>query len=203
MQFNNWLKITKPIMPVIVVSDVTQALPLADALMAGGIHMLEFTLRTAAGLQAITQVASQCPQAIVGAGSILDVGMMKAAADAGAKFCVSPGLSPALCDMAKHLNMPYLPGVATASDVLLAHELGFDLVKFFPAHLAGGLPMLKALAGPFPEMRFCPTGGVDASNVQQYLQQNNIVMVGGSWLCTADLLNNGDFAKITQLAAAC
>jgi 2-dehydro-3-deoxyphosphogluconate aldolase / (4S)-4-hydroxy-2-oxoglutarate aldolase len=203
MQFNKWLTITKPVMPVIVVNDVTQALPLADALMAGGIHMLEFTLRTAAGLQAIEQVASQRPQAIVGAGSVLDAGMMKAAADVGAKFCVSPGLSPALCEMAKHLNMPYLPGVATASDVLLAHELGFDLVKFFPAHLAGGLPMLKALAGPFPEMRFCPTGGVDASNMQQYLQQKNIVMVGGSWLCTAELLNKGDFAQITQLAAAC
>lgn len=203
MQFNNWLKITKPVMPVIVVEDVAQALPLADALMAGGIHMLEFTLRTAAGLQAIAEVASQRPQAIVGAGSVLDAGMMKAAADAGARFCVSPGLSPALCDMAKHLNMPYLPGVATASDVLLAHELGFDLVKFFPAHLAGGLPMLKALAGPFPDMRFCPTGGIDGENMQQYLQQKNIPMVGGSWLCSAELLQQGNFARITELATAC
>lgn len=202
MLFNQWLQHTKPVMPVIVLEDAKQALPLADALAQGGVHFLEFTLRTDAGLAALEQVASARSTALVGAGSVLDVGMMKAAFDAGAKFCVSPGFSVALCEMAQHLKMPYLPGVATPSDVMLAHELGFDLVKFFPAGLAGGLPMLQALAGPFPQMRFCPTGGVGVQNAADYLALPNVAMVGGSWLCSAELLRAGNFAEITRLAAA-
>lgn len=203
MLFNQWLAHTKPIMPVIVLDDVKQALPLADALAEGGVHFLEFTLRTDAGLQAIEEIAKQRSTALVGAGSVLDVGMMKAAFDAGAKFCVSPGFSVALCEMAQHLKMPYLPGVATASDVMLAHEMGFDLVKFFPAGLAGGVPMLKAYAGPFPQMRFCPTGGISEQNAREYLSLPNVAMIGGSWLCAPELLRSGDFKRISQLASAC
>jgi 2-dehydro-3-deoxyphosphogluconate aldolase/(4S)-4-hydroxy-2-oxoglutarate aldolase len=189
------------IVPVIVITDVVQAVPLAHALLAGGVDVMEITLRHAAGLSAIEAVARQVPQMCVAAGTVTRASEMARARDAGARFALSPGMSDELVQAALDCALPFIPGVMTPGEVMRAREHGFGLLKLFPAEQAGGVAMLKALAGPLPEMRFCPTGGVSPSNLAQYLKQPNVAMVGGSWLTPAAALEQGRWQDITDLAA--
>ena len=189
------------IVPVIVITDLRQAVPLAHALLAGGVDVMEITLRHEAGLPAIEAVARQVPQMQVGAGTVTRAREMARARDAGARFALSPGMSDELVQAAFDCDLPFIPGVMTPGEVMRAREHGFGLLKLFPAEQAGGVGMLKALAGPLPEMRFCPTGGVSPSNLPQYLQQPNVAMVGGSWLTPAAALEQGRWQDITDLAA--
>lgn len=191
-----------PVMPVIVVDEPAHAVPLAKALVAGGIKVLEVTLRTPAALEAIRAMAAEVPEALVGAGTIVTPEDLTRAAEAGACFAVSPGASPRLLDAARRGPIPLLPGVMTPSDVICALEAGFDTMKLFPAAQAGGLAMLKALAGPFPQVRFCPTGGIDAASAPAFLALPNVACVGGSWLCPTELVKAGDWRAITELARA-
>jgi 2-dehydro-3-deoxyphosphogluconate aldolase/(4S)-4-hydroxy-2-oxoglutarate aldolase len=189
-----------PVIPVIVLSDVAHAVPLARALLAGGIRMLEVTLRTPAALACIEAIAREVPEAVAGAGTVRSVADAKAAANAGARFAVSPGYSDAVGQACRDLALPLLPGVATGSEIMAAQEGGYAELKFFPAMQAGGLAMLKAWQGPFGDVKFCPTGGVSTSNAAEFLALSNVVCVGGSWLTPADAVANGDWARITQLA---
>jgi 2-dehydro-3-deoxyphosphogluconate aldolase/(4S)-4-hydroxy-2-oxoglutarate aldolase len=181
------------VVPVIVITDVAQAVPLAHALLAGGIDVMEVTLRHAAGLPAIEAVAQQVPAMHVGAGTVTRATEMLQARDAGARF--------ALAQAAIDARLPFIPGAMTPSEVMRARDHGFGLVKLFPAAQAGGVGMLKALAGPLPDMRFCPTGGIALANLGEYLSQPNVAMVGGSWLTPADALIQGRWQDITALAA--
>ncbi|MFO1329110.1 MAG: bifunctional 4-hydroxy-2-oxoglutarate aldolase/2-dehydro-3-deoxy-phosphogluconate aldolase [Rubrivivax sp.] len=189
-----------PVIPVIVIDRVAQALPLAEALLAGGVRVMEVTLRTPAGLPAIEAIARALPEVLIGAGTLRSVADAEAAAGAGARFGVSPGFAPALSDACARLALPLLPGVSTATEVMAAQAAGHELLKFFPAEAVGGMPMLKALQGPFPDIAFCPTGGVGAANASQYLALPNVAMCGGSWLTPADALRDGDWARVTRLA---
>lgn len=188
------------IVPVVVLQDAAHAVPLARALLAGGIDVIEITLRTEAGLPAIARIAREVPEMYVGAGTVTRTEEVHAVQAAGARFALSPGFSPAVCHAALAANMPFIPGVMTPSEVLAARDLGFGLMKLFPAAQAGGIAMLKALAGPLPEIRFCPTGGVSLDNLQDFLKQPNVAMVGGSWLAPQALMQQGDWAAITQIA---
>ena len=189
------------VVPVIVITDVVQAVPLAHALLAGGIDVMEITLRHAAGLPAIAAVARAVPAMHVGAGTVTRPQEMVQARDAGARFALSPGLSDALAQAAIDCELPFIPGAMTPSEVMHARDIGFGLVKLFPAAQAGGVAMLKALGGPLPDMKFCPTGGVSLTNLRDYLQQPNVAMVGGSWLTPLDALTQGRWQDITGLAA--
>lgn len=189
-----------PVIPVIVVDKVSDAVPLARALVAGGIRMLEVTLRTPAALAAIGAIASEVPQAVAGAGTVRSVADAQAAAQAGARFAVSPGFTPAVGRACRELGLTLLPGVATGSEIMAALEDGYSQLKFFPAVQAGGLAMLKAFSGPFFDVRFCPTGGLTAANAAEFLALPNVVCVGGSWLTPADAIASGDWERITQLA---
>jgi 2-dehydro-3-deoxyphosphogluconate aldolase/(4S)-4-hydroxy-2-oxoglutarate aldolase len=189
-----------PVIPVIVLSDVAHAVPLARALLAGGIRMLEVTLRTPAALACIEAIAREVPEAVAGAGTVRSAADAKAAADAGARFAVSPGYSDAVGQACRDLALPLLPGVATGSEIMAAQEGGYTELKFFPAMQAGGLAMLKAWQGPFGDVKFCPTGGISTSNAAEFLALSNVVCVGGSWLTPADAMAQGDWARITQLA---
>jgi 2-dehydro-3-deoxyphosphogluconate aldolase/(4S)-4-hydroxy-2-oxoglutarate aldolase len=193
---------TSPVIPVIAIDDIDQAVPLARALVAGGIRVLEVTLRTAHGLPAIRAIAEQVPDAIVGVGTLTQGEEFAAARKAGAVFGVSPGLTPALVAAAKASGLPLLPGVMTPSEVMAAREAGFRQLKLFPAVPAGGVGMLNAIAGPLPDVTFCPTGGVSQENAPQFLACKNVACVGGSWLTPKDALQAGDWARITELAAA-
>jgi 2-dehydro-3-deoxyphosphogluconate aldolase/(4S)-4-hydroxy-2-oxoglutarate aldolase len=175
--------------------------PLAHALLAGGIDVMEITLRHAAGLPAIAAVARAVPAMHVGAGTVTRPQEMVQARDAGARFALSPGLSDALAQAAIDCELPFIPGAMTPSEVMHARDIGFGLVKLFPAAQAGGVAMLKALGGPLPDMKFCPTGGVSLTNLPEYLQQPNVAMVGGSWLTPLDALTQGRWQDITALAA--
>lgn len=188
------------VIPVIVLDDVAQAVPLARALVAGGIRMLEVTLRTPAALACIQAIAREVPDAVVGAGTVRSGADAEAAARAGARFAVSPGYTAAVGEACREVSLPLLPGVATGSEVMAALEGGFTELKFFPARQAGGTSMLNAFAGPFHDVRFCPTGGVSAANAPEFLALPNVVCVGGSWLTPADAVKAGDWARITQLA---
>jgi 2-dehydro-3-deoxyphosphogluconate aldolase/(4S)-4-hydroxy-2-oxoglutarate aldolase len=190
-----------PVIPVIVLDDVQQAVPLARALVAGGIRMLEVTLRTAAALACIEAIARDVPDAVVGAGTVRSATDARAAAQAGARFAVSPGYTHAVGEACRSAELALLPGVATSSEIMAAQEDGWRELKFFPAMQAGGTAMLKAWHGPFPEVRFCPTGGVHAGNAAELLALPNVVCVGGSWLTPSDAVKAGDWARITQLAA--
>ncbi len=190
-----------PVMPVIVIDDAAQAVPLARALVDGGVRVLEVTLRTPAALEAIRAIAREVPDAIVGAGTILNPADLQSARDAGAQFGVSPGATPALLQAAHAAGWPFLPGVMTPSDLIAALAAGYATVKFFPAAQAGGVPMLKALGGPFPQVSFCPTGGITLATAPDYLALPNVACVGGSWLTPASLLHARDWAGITKLAA--
>lgn len=193
---------TSAVIPVIAIDDIAHAVPLARALVAGGIRVLEVTLRTAHGLPAIRAIAEQVPDAIVGVGTLTQPDEFAAARDAGAVFGVSPGLTAALIDAAKASGLPLLPGVMTPSEVMAAREAGFRQLKLFPAVPAGGIGMLNALAGPLGDVMFCPTGGVSQDNAAQFLALRNVACVGGSWLTPRDALEAGDWDRITTLALA-
>ncbi len=189
-----------PVIPVIVLNDVAHAVPLARALLAGGIRMLEVTLRTPQALACMEAIARAVPEAVVGAGTVRSAADAQAAAMAGARFAVSPGYTPQVGKACKELGLPLLPGVASGSEIMMAQEDGFTELKFFPAMQAGGTAMLKAWAGPFGDVSFCPTGGVTLHNAPELLALPNVLCVGGSWLVPADALAQGDWARVTQLA---
>lgn len=191
-----------PVIPVIVIQRVDDALPLAEALLAGGVRVLEVTLRTPAALEAIRRIARELPEALVGAGTVRSVADAQAAREAGARFAVSPGYTSEIGRACRQIELPLLPGVATPSEVLAAMADGYDFLKFFPAAAAGGIPMLKALAGPFPDIAFCPTGGLTPENARQYLALPNVKVCGGSWLSPQATIDAGDWAQITRLARA-
>jgi 2-dehydro-3-deoxyphosphogluconate aldolase/(4S)-4-hydroxy-2-oxoglutarate aldolase len=191
-----------PVVPVLVVETVEIALPLARALVAGGLSVLEITLRTPAALQVIEAIASEVEHAVVGAGTVLTPAQYEAAALAGARFVVSPGATPALLDAAAASPVPFLPGAATSSEVMTLLERGYSCLKFFPAEPAGGIAYLKALAAPLPEARFCPTGGIDAKTAPRYLALPNVLCVGGSWVAPSEALVAGDWPRIAALAQA-
>jgi 2-dehydro-3-deoxyphosphogluconate aldolase/(4S)-4-hydroxy-2-oxoglutarate aldolase len=193
-----------PVIPVMVLADVAQAVLLARALVAGGIRMLEVTLRTPQALQCIEAIARHVPEAVVGAGTVRTESDAQASAMAGARFAVSPGYTHAVAQACHDAGLPLLPGVATGSEIMAAQADGLMALKFFPALQSGGPSLLKAWAGPFADVRFCPTGGVSAANAADFLALPNVVCVGGSWLTPPDALAQGDWARITSLAqAAC
>ena len=189
-----------PVIPVIVLQRVQDAVPMARALVEGGVRVLEVTLRTPVGLACIEVIARDVPQAIVGAGTLRSAADVRAAKDAGSRFGVSPGYTAALGAACIEAGLPLLPGVASASEVMAAMADGLRFLKFFPATAAGGIPMLKALAGPFPDVFFCPTGGITLHTAPQFLALPNVRVCGGSWLTPADALLAGDWARLTQLA---
>ena len=189
-----------PVIPVIVLADIAHAVPLARALVAGGIRMLEVTLRTPVALACIELIAKEVPDALVGAGTVRSAADAQAAAMAGARFAISPGYSHSIGKACHDLGLPLLPGVATGSEIIAAQQDGYSALKFFPALQAGGAAMLKAWQGPFGDVRFCPTGGVTAANAGELLALANVVCVGGSWLTPADAVVAGDWERITQLA---
>lgn len=190
-----------PVIPVIVLDDAAHAKPLAAALVAGGLRVLEVTLRTSAALEAIAQMRD-VEDAIVGAGTVLDAEQLRAVAAAGAQFAVSPGLTPTLARAAQDGPIELLPGVATASEVMVARENGFQRLKFFPAESSGGVAQLKSFASVFRDVVFCPTGGITAANAKHYLGLPNVACVGGSWLTPPELVRAGNWRAITELARA-
>jgi 2-dehydro-3-deoxyphosphogluconate aldolase / (4S)-4-hydroxy-2-oxoglutarate aldolase len=191
-----------PVIPVIVIQRLEHAVPLARALVEGGVKVLEVTLRTPVALAAIEAIAREVPEAVVGAGTLRLPADARAAHNAGSRFAVSPGYTAALGAACREAGLPLLPGVATGSEVMAAMADGLDFLKFFPAVQAGGIAMLKALAGPFPDIAFCPTGGLTPETAPQFLALPNVVVCGGSWLTPADAVEAGDWPRITQLARA-
>ena len=189
-----------PVIPVIVLHRVEHAVPMARALVAGGVRVLEVTLRTPAALACMAAIARDVPEAIVGAGTLRNAADVRAARNAGCQFGVSPGYTAAIGAACREVGLPLLPGVATAGEVMAANADGLSFLKFFPATAAGGVPMLKALAGPFPDVVFCPTGGITVETAPQFLALANVKVCGGSWLTPADALERGDWARITDLA---
>ncbi|MGY6276524.1 bifunctional 4-hydroxy-2-oxoglutarate aldolase/2-dehydro-3-deoxy-phosphogluconate aldolase [Methylomonas sp. MgM2] len=192
---------TSPVMPVMVINHVEHAVPLANALVAGGLKVLEITLRTPAALECIRRIKGEVPDAIVGAGTIINTQSLHQAIDAGAQFIVSPGMTPSLMDAALTCGVPVLPGVVTPSEVMRLLEKGVTAMKFFPAEAAGGIPMLKSIGGPLPQVTFCPTGGVNPNNAPEYLALSNVACVGGSWMAPADLVDAGNWTEITRRAS--
>lgn len=191
-----------PVIPVIAIDDLAHAVPLAQALVAGGIRVLEVTLRTEHGLAAIRAIIEAVPKAIVGVGTLTRPEEFTAARDAGAVFGVSPGLTPELIAAARSSGLPLLPGVMTPSEVMAARAAGFLQLKLFPAVPAGGVAMLNAIAGPLPDVMFCPTGGISEDSAPRFLALDNVACVGGSWLTPKDAIKAGDWARITALATA-
>jgi 2-dehydro-3-deoxyphosphogluconate aldolase / (4S)-4-hydroxy-2-oxoglutarate aldolase len=199
-RIENFLRLS-PVMPVVTIEDAAIAPDLARALFRGGIRVIEVTLRTPAALGAIEAIARAEPDICVGAGTVLSVSDLDAAASAGATFAISPGATPALLEAGTRAKIPYLPAIATASELMSGLEAGYRCFKFFPAGAAGGIPMLKSLAGPFPDAKFCPTGGITQETVGSYLELPNVLCAGGSWLSPADALAVRDWARIEALAA--
>jgi 2-dehydro-3-deoxyphosphogluconate aldolase/(4S)-4-hydroxy-2-oxoglutarate aldolase len=191
-----------PVVPVLAIDSRAAALPLARALVEGGLPVLEVTLRTPAALEVIQALAEEVEGAVIGAGTVLTPGQYRAAERAGARFVVSPGATKALLEAAAASAVPFLPGSATASEVMRLLELGYRCLKFFPAAPAGGAAYLKALAAPLPEARFCPTGGIDAAAAKEYLALPNVICVGGSWVAPGPAVGAGDWRGIRELAAA-
>lgn len=189
-----------PVIPVIVIDRVEDALPLAEALLAGGVKVLEVTLRTPAGLPAIQAIARNLPEAVVGVGTVLNPDDARRASEAGARFAVSPGYTSAVGGACKALNLPLLPGVATSGEIMAALADGLSFLKLFPAEAVGGIALLKSWTSPFNAVSFCPTGGITAAIAPHYLALPNVRCVGGSWLTPADAVRAGDWARITQLA---
>ena len=190
-----------PVVPVLTIEDAAQAVPLARALVSGGLAVLEVTLRTAAALAAIKAIADAVPDAVVGAGTVTNVADIGKAVAAGARFLVSPGTTAALADAFAAAPVAALPGCATVSEAMALAERGFEVLKFFPAEPSGGLAWLKAVAEPLPRIRFCPTGGVSITNAAAYLALPNVVCVGGSWMAPADAVKAGDWGRIATLSA--
>jgi 2-dehydro-3-deoxyphosphogluconate aldolase / (4S)-4-hydroxy-2-oxoglutarate aldolase len=189
-----------PIIPVLVIERLQDAVPLADALLAGGITVLEVTLRSKVALAAMEAIAASVSGAIVGAGTVRSASDARAAKNAGCKFAVSPGYLPEIAQECAALDLPLLPGVSTASEVMAANFGGYDFLKLFPATAVGGVGLLKALAGPFPDVAFCPTGGISLETAPQFLALSNVLVCGGSWLAPSDAVRAGDWSRITRLA---
>ncbi|MGY4828164.1 bifunctional 4-hydroxy-2-oxoglutarate aldolase/2-dehydro-3-deoxy-phosphogluconate aldolase [Sphaerotilaceae bacterium SBD11-9] len=189
-----------PVIPVIVIERIEDAVPMAQALVDGGVKVLEITLRTPIALQCMEAIAREVPAAIVGAGTVRSVVDAHAAKSAGCRFAVSPGYLSAVGHACREIDLPLLPGVATGSEVMQANADGYSFLKFFPATAAGGIPMLKALNGPFPDVSFCPTGGITPETAPQFLALPNVMVCGGSWLTPADAVAGKDWARITRLA---
>ena len=190
-----------PVLPVVVVDDVATAVPLARALADGGLPAVELTLRTPAALDAIRAIAAEVPEVLIGAGTVTTPEQAEAAAAAGARFLVSPGCTPRLLAGMRETGLPFLPGTATVSEVLAVLEAGLTEMKFFPAAVAGGTPYLKAVGGPLPQARFCPTGGITAATAPEYLALPNVGCVGGTWITPADAVASGDWERVAKLAA--
>ncbi|CAI9399752.1 bifunctional 4-hydroxy-2-oxoglutarate aldolase/2-dehydro-3-deoxy-phosphogluconate aldolase [Nocardioides sp. T2.26MG-1] len=190
-----------PVLPVVVIDSLEHAVPVARALVAGGLPAIELTLRTPVALDAIKAIATEVPEILVGAGTIVTPAQARQAADAGASFLVSPGATPALLAAMRDTGLPFLPGTATASEVLAALEAGCTELKFFPAEASGGAAFLQSVASPVPAARFCPTGGITAASAPAYLALPNVGCVGGSWITPAAALAAGDWARVTALAA--
>ena len=191
-----------PVIPVIVINRLDDAVPMAEALLAGGVRVLEVTLRTPVALAAIEKIATAVPAAIVGAGTVRTAADARAARAAGAQFAVSPGFTVSVAGACEAERLPLLPGVSTASEVMQANEAGYRFLKLFPAVAVGGIGLLKALAGPFPDVSFCPTGGISPDNVAQFLALPNVRVCGGSWLTPPDAVDARDWGRITALARA-
>ncbi|MFF9062950.1 bifunctional 4-hydroxy-2-oxoglutarate aldolase/2-dehydro-3-deoxy-phosphogluconate aldolase [Streptomyces sp. NPDC101213] len=191
-----------PVVPVVVVADVVDAVPLARALVAGGLPAVEVTLRTPAALDAIREIAGAVPDAVVGAGTVITPEQVADCRAAGARFLVSPGWTDALLTAMRRSGLPFLPGVSTTSEVVALLERGVREMKFFPAQAAGGTPYLRSLAGPLPQARFCPTGGIGPDNAAEYLSLPNVGCVGGSWMVPADAVAARDWTRVTELARA-
>jgi 2-dehydro-3-deoxyphosphogluconate aldolase/(4S)-4-hydroxy-2-oxoglutarate aldolase len=187
-----------PVIPVMVIQKVAHAVPIARALVAGGVRVLEITLRTSAALDAIAVIRQEVPEALVGAGTVTTVNELDAVTRAGAMFAISPGLTPGLLEAANRGEIALIPGIATVSELMTGIEWGYDHFKFFPAQAAGGIPALKAIAGPFPKITFCPTGGISPDNYRDYLSLKNVACVGGSWLIPEGAADNGDWNSITR-----
>ena len=188
------------VVPVVVVEDLANAVPLARALTAGGLYAIEVTLRTPCALEAIAAIAAEVPEAVVGAGTVLNGRHFDKAVEAGARFIVSPGLTDNLLAAAGASPVPLLPGIANASDLMRGLDAGLTHFKFFPAETSGGPAAIKALGGPFGEVRFCPTGGISLAKAPSYLSLSNVLCVGGAWVCPADLVAAGEWDKITELS---
>ena len=188
---------TSPIIPVVVIDDAAKAVDIAHALMEGGIHIIEVTLRTEAALKAIGAISASLPSMVVGAGTVLNPDQFDKAIDHGAQFVISPGFTPTLLHHASHSHTPFIPGVANASAIMMALEYGLSAFKLFPANIIGGVPVLKAYQGPFKEISFCPTGGITIDNFQEYLSLSNVLCVGGTWIASQELVKDSDFESIT------
>lgn len=189
-----------PVVPVLVIKNVEHAVPLAKALIAGGIKVLEVTLRTDAALEVIARIAKEVPEAVIGAGTVTNREQLQQVIDAGAKFAISPGLTTDLLKAGNEGSIALIPGISSISELMTAKDLGYTHLKFFPAEASGGVKALKAIGGPCPEITFCPTGGISPSNYNDYLALSNVACCGGSWLAPEDAMENGEWDKITQLA---
>lgn len=189
-----------PVLPVMVIRNLEQAVPLAKALVAGGIRVLEITLRTPVALEAIRAISREVPDAIVGAGTVTSGDDLKAIVAAGAVFAISPGLTVELLEAANQGDIPLIPGISTISELMAGMARGYSHFKFFPAEAAGGVKMLQAIAGPFPQITFCPTGGISLANYREYLALKNVACIGGSWVAPQEAMDLGDWSRITALA---
>lgn len=188
-----------PIVPVVVIENIKDAVPLAQSLVEGGIHIIEVTLRSSCALEAIELIAKNVPKMRVGAGTILNPTQLEQAQNRGAEFLISPGLTIKLLEHAKKKDMPLIPGVSSSSEVMQALELGYSALKFFPAEYCGGVKLLNAFNGPFKGVKFCPTGGISIDNMRSYLNLENVLCVGGSWLTPKNLIQNKEWDKITEI----
>ncbi|GAA9473109.1 bifunctional 4-hydroxy-2-oxoglutarate aldolase/2-dehydro-3-deoxy-phosphogluconate aldolase [Helicobacter pylori] len=188
-----------PIVPVVVIEDIKDAVPLAQSLIEGGVQIIEVTLRSNCALEAIELIAKNVPKMRVGAGTILNPTQLEQAQNRGAEFLISPGLTIKLLEYAKKKDMPLIPGVSSSSEVMQALELGYNALKFFPAEYCGGVKLLNAFNGPFKGVKFCPTGGISANNMRSYLKLENVLCVGGSWLTPKNLIQNKEWDKITEI----
>ncbi|WP_299080781.1 bifunctional 4-hydroxy-2-oxoglutarate aldolase/2-dehydro-3-deoxy-phosphogluconate aldolase [uncultured Paraglaciecola sp.] len=189
-----------PVVPVLVIKDVEHAVPLAKALIAGGIKVLEVTLRTEAALEVITRIATEVPEAIIGAGTVTNRSQLQQVIEAGAKFAISPGLTTDLLKAGNEGSIALIPGISSISELMTAADHGYTHLKFFPAEASGGVTALKAIGGPFPDIKFCPTGGISPKNYNDYLALPNVCCAGGSWLAPEEAMINGEWDKITELA---
>lgn len=202
---NNWLTqpadifAMGPIVPVLVIENIEDAVPIANALIAGGINVLEVTLRTANALDVIKEIATKLPHAMVGAGTVINPETLQQSIAAGAKFAISPGLTKELLAASIESTIPLIPGIASISELMTGIDAGFDHFKFFPAEAIGGAKSIKSISGPFPNIRFCPTGGINVNNMGNYLSLNNVACIGGSWLVPDDAVLNKDWDRITQI----
>ncbi|GAA8879111.1 bifunctional 4-hydroxy-2-oxoglutarate aldolase/2-dehydro-3-deoxy-phosphogluconate aldolase [Helicobacter pylori] len=188
-----------PIVPVVVIENIKDAVPLAQSLVDGGIHIIEVTLRSSCALEAIELIAKNVPKMHMGVGTILNPTQLEQAQNRGAEFLISPGLTIKLLEYAKKKDMPLIPGVSSSSEVMQALELGYSTLKFFPAEYCGGVKLLNAFNGPFKGVKFCPTGGISADNMRSYLNLENVLCVGGSWLTPKNLIQNKEWDKITEI----